>query len=657
MLLGAACIRPAGAEVADVESSRGVMLSAHDQALSAEAFRLAGRGKWGQAKGVIDPVSSQFADDLFFWLYYLKSGGPVDFRHVAAILRNHPDWPKQGAMRVIAEKAMPPNMADADIIAWFQDFPPKTFDALFRYLAALHRSNRDDDGAKVAVTWWRGNSMTPDQQVRLYNSYGAYFTLADNLARLNSQLLQGAVSNARAIAIVLGRGYPALVDARIALMQNAPNAPSLVENVPSSLQGDPGLLFQRVRYRRMHNDDLGAVQLLNDAPDFDRLPNPEDWWNERQIVARHLMSRGDTRTAYDLVSQHIDDDGSAFTQAEFLAGWLALIGNHQPFRAFEHFNALYKNSDTPSGKSRAAYWAGRASESLNHPEIARQWYQTAARHQTTFYGQLAIGRLDEQDRPLQQTPPPRTVSGLNAFNRLDMAQAARLLNQAGFRQETTDFLNALSDTVQTPEQYGYVADLSRELDHLQNAVRIAKKGLNKGVFLMDAAFPTILKRMRGVRTEWALVHGIIRQESQFDYTAVSPVGARGMMQVMPATAAGVARKIGLYYRPDALTSDPDYNIKIGSAYLDELVQRYNGSYPLAVAAYNAGPGRVNQWLSDIGDPRPGGNMDYIDWIEQIPITETRNYVQRVLEAVYIYRIKLRGAQESYNGPLDMALDR
>jgi soluble lytic murein transglycosylase len=639
-----------------VGSTRGVALSTRDELLTRQALYDASRGKWNDGKAEIALTHDRLAQDLYFWLYYVKDAGIVDFRHVAAILQNHPDWPRQGSLRIIAEKAMPPNMSDDDVAAWFDRFPPKTFDGLGRYLAALQREGRTDKISKTVGDWWRTASLTPDEQARLYNSYGRYIAPHDNLVRLNGQLTAGAYANARIIARMIGHGYPSLVEARIALAQDQPGADGMVDSVPSDLQRDPGLLYERLHWRRVHNYDVGAMEMLHNAPPSDTIPNLEDWYTERQILARRLMAQGQYQSAYLLVADHIEDNGQAVTQAEFLAGWLALEYLKDPWKAFQHFEALYKESDTPNSRSRAAYWAGRASDALNHPEIGRKWYQVASKSQTAFYGQLAIGRLSNEYKPPQEMPPQRTVAGQNAFNRLDMVQAARLLHQAGFRNETSEFLNALSDSVTTPEQYLYVAELSRDLDHLSNAVRIARKGLQKGIFLMDAAFPTILKDMRGVTVEWALVHGIIRQESSFDYTALSPVGARGLMQLMPGTADMMARKLGLPQRVDELTTDPNYNIRLGSAYLQMLLNKYNGSYPLAVAAYNGGPGRVDGWLRQYGDPR-AGQIDIVDWIELIPITETRNYVQRVLEGVYIYRIKLRDVQKSYSGPMTDSFDR
>lgn len=642
-----------GKEIADVESSKGVLLSAKDQALVRQALAAARKGRWAEGRQVIAMVKDPLAARIFFWEYYTRNPNVGQFRGIAQLIRETPEWPKQRILRIAAEKAMPDSLPDAEIIRWYRDYPPRTAEGMERYLAALQRQGKIDLLREAVSDWWRTAALTPDQQSRLYQTYNAYLTKNDHLARLNTQMSLKSYSNARAIARMLGKGYPALVEARLALAMGARNVEATVDSVPAYLHNDPGLMYERLRWRRANDYDIGAIEILHNQPPLGVVSNPEAWWTERQIVARRLMEKGDYKSAYLLVSDHRLDEGKSYAEAEFMSGWIALQCLKEPWKAFEHFEALYKNTETALSRSRGAYWAGRASDALHHPEVARQWYQVAAANQTTFYGQLAIARLDHQFRPPQQVPPVKTVAGQAEFNRIDMVQAARLLNQAGFRDDTTEFLNALSDTVKKPEQYLYLAELSRDLDHLQNAVRIAKKGLQKNVFLMDHAFPTILQRMRGVPIEWALVHALIRQESAFDYTALSPVGARGLMQLMPATAAETARKNGMSYSLDSLFN-PDSNVRLGSAYLKQLLDRYKGSYPLALAAYNGGMGRVDRWLTEYGDPRTG-KIDIVDWIEQIPISETRNYVQRVLEAIYIYRIKLHGVQASYNNaPIHVA---
>lgn len=632
----------------------GSVMSAEDRSATVSALQDIKRDQWSRAKSKIAGTHDPLAEKIFDWMAYTKGYGEPSFAKVTGFSDQNPNWPGQRRMRLAAENALDDNgVSDQSIIDWFDRHGPLTTDGMVVYLGALQRQGMEEKARLAARDWWATTLMTPDQQNRFLKNYKAYLDTDAHRRRLDKLLFSKNFTNARAVARILGRGYPALAEARIALVADDAGVNGRVSSVPANLASDPGLAYERLRWRRRNGKDVGALEILHNPPPADMITNLPDWWTERHIMARRLMEEGQFESAYLLVVKHQQKEGFSFAQAEFLAGWLALRHMKQPWRAFEHFEALYHGVVTPVSRSRGAYWAGLASEELGHPEVARQWYRAAARHQTTYYGQLALAELDDAYKPPQQLPPERSLESLNAFNRSEMVQVTRILHKAGLRQETTDFLDAMAEAIKKPEDYILVLDLAEELDHYHNAVRIAKKGLEKNIFLMDHAYPTMLTRMKGIDLEWALAHAVIRQESGFDYDAQSPAGARGLMQLMPATAAETAKKLGLTYRQDWLTQRPDYNIKLGSTYMQRMIARYDGSYPLAVAAYNGGPGRVDRWLKQFGDPRKG-EIDVVDWVELLPVYETRNYVQRVLEGTYVYRIKLGGVQKSADAPIHVA---
>lgn len=630
-------------------------ISKADQSAIHNVLLAAKRHKWREAENLKAQVRDSRALEVYEWLYYTEKGGPVRFDRIAAFIRENPDWPRQDKLKESAEKAMPDDLSATEIIRWFDDFPAQTPEGMNRYMRSLIFQGQDVKAQQVFRSWWVSASLTPEEQARFLKNYGSMLNRDTHAARLDKALFRKQYSAARSLAMILGKGYPALVEARIALAEDARDVSAKVAAVPESLRRDPGFVFERLRWRRRSDQDYGAIEILHNPPPPEKIANPEGWWEERQIIARRLMDREQYESAYLLVKKHGVKEGTPFAEAEFLAGWLALRYLHKPADAFVHFEALYHGTETPISRARGAYWAGRASDDLGYPDIARQWYQAAGKYQTTFYGQMAIGKLDVSYRPEQQTPPERSLSGQRAFDERKMVQAARLLSRAGMRDEVTDMLDALVAKAQTPEDYYYIGELAIALDHYQHAVRIAKKGLQNNVFLMDHAFPTMLSRMRHADAEWALVHAVIRQESAFNYTAVSPAGARGLMQLLPATAKHVAEKNGLPYQAGFLTANPDMNIRLGSLYLKQMVDRFDGSYPLALAAYNAGPGRVDRWVKQFGDPRRG-EIDLVDWIERIPYTETRNYVERVLEGVYIYRLKLQDVQKNASSPIHVVLN-
>ncbi len=636
-----------------MDTKAGVM-SSDDRTAVVQALQAVKKGQWKRAENLIAQTHDPLAAKIYSWLSYTKNEGTVSFSQVTGFVRKNPDWPRKGKMRLTAEKNIVDGIGDDQIITWFNDYAPLTPDGMERYLDALQRRGFKTKMKEVVRGWWSDTLLTPAQQKRFLKKYSRYIDENTHRVRLDNLLFEEHFTNARAVARLLGRGYPTLAEARIAVAADGGGVDGKIAAVPPHLAGDPGLAYERLRWRRRHNKTFGALEILHNPPSAERITNLSDWWKERHIMARRLMEEKQYESAYLLVSKHQQEEGFAFAQAEFLSGWLALQFMDKPWRAFEHFEALYHRTSTPISKARGAYWAGRASADLGHPEIARKWFRTAARHQTTYYGQFALAALEDEYKPPQQMPPQRSLESQNAFNRSEMVQVAHILHKVRLRKETTIFIEALARKIETPDDYILVADLAEDLDHYHNAVRVAKKGLQKNIFMMEHAYPTILARLEKIDLEWALVHALIRQESAFDYDAKSPAGARGLMQLMPATAKEVARRKGWSHRKSWLTSRPNHNIMLGSSYMEQMLARFGGSYPLALAAYNGGPGRVSKWLKQFGDPRKG-EIDIVDWVELIPVYETRNYVQRVLEGVYVYRIKLRDVQENAGAPIHVAL--
>ena len=619
--------------------------ASQDYLLFKEIKALIEKDKWKEASQKIASVNDPLYRKVFFWMYYTEPGSDASFSEIAHFATQNPDWPLQKKLALRAEDALTSTIDPYDIVVWFRENPPLTPNGMKFYLSALERLNYKNELRIVFRRWWRDTLLNADEQEYFIEHYGYYLSRAAHIDRLDKLLSNKHYTNARIIGKRLGMGYPRLVEARYALKEDKAGVDGLIAKVPDYLQDNPGLLYERVRWRRRHGFTDGAIELLNKAAEFEGALNERRWWNERHAIARELIEDKEYSKAYDLVSEAIPTEGISFAQAEFLAGWLALQFVDKPQQAFEHFERLYHNVSTPISRARGAYWAGRASEGLGHPDIAREWYRAAARHQTAFYGQLAIAALDDEFKPPQQLPPKRDVKRSRIFQEQELVKVAKLLSRHGLRSEATAFLDALSYQVDEPQEYLLLADLSRDLDRFDNAIRVAKRGLNKDIFLMDHAYPTIVSRLRDIEIEWALVHALIRQESAFNYKAQSGAGARGLMQLMPATAKETAQKLDVRHNTRWLTTDPNHNILLGSAYIERMIDSFDGSYPLAIAAYNAGPNRVRRWLREYGDPRLG-EIGMIDWIELIPIYETRNYVQRVMEGLYVYRMKLRHIQKN-----------
>ncbi|MDB5491431.1 MAG: Soluble lytic murein transglycosylase precursor [Micavibrio sp.] len=629
-------------------------MSDSDKAATIRAIQGAQQRKWPYAEAQIRRTVDPLAPKIFYWIYYTEAQAPFQFNRITAFVRQVPDWPQQGTMRLNAEKSINDSTPPDEITRWFDQFPPLTAEGMNRYLRALIAQKQMKQMTSVINAWWGDANLTSDQQDQFLKTYGRLINKEAHKRRFNTALYRGQVGNARAIALILGHGYISLAEARIALAAGQSGVDRLVEQVPTNLRNDPDLQLERLRWRRKKNLDFEAMDILHNAPPSNLIANPDAWWKERGILTRRLIERRQYESAYLLVKKHGLTTGESFSEAEFLSGWLALRFMKKPWDAFQHFENLYHNSVMPLTRARAAYWAGMASIDLKHPEIAKLWFESGAKYPTTFYGQMSMARLGRHTENVAANPPMPVPLRVE-FENDKRIQAARLFIRAGDDDNASAFLRAYISSATTQAQFYMAAELASTWQHPNDLVAIAKKALVKGVVMSEYAFPTILGKMKSVDAEWALVHGLIRQESAFDYKAVSPVGARGLMQLMPATAKELAQKNGVGYDADWLTERPDYNIKLGALYINKMLARYDNCYPLAIAAYNAGPGRASQWLAANGNPCTG-QVNMVDWIEMIPVGETRNYVQRVLEGVYIYRQKFSKVQKA-NLPIHVSYEK
>ncbi len=558
-----------------------------------------------------------------------------------AFLIEHPNWPKAKELQLRFERSKP-DLSSNQILTFYKDLKPISYDGMVLYLSALPETR-----AKEAVkNWWQDADLSSKEQSSFIRIYGHLLTPEQLEARFNTALFNKKYTNARALAATLGKGYSTLAEARIALSEGARSADRLINSIPAHLQNDPGLLYERLRFRRKKDLDAGAAQILLSRPDPARVYNPDKWWAEQAIIARRYLQKRDYKTAYRIASNHFQTKPQTVAEAEWLSGWLALRFLNDPYKGFQHFDKMYKTVRTPLSKGRAAYWAGRASQDLNYPDIARQWYSVAARYNTTFYGQLAAKKLGNQAVNYTSLPPTPTSESKAQFDSNSLVQALRVLYRRHDLKNLRLFMVALRKDLNDPLQFRHAIDLAKSFNRTNDAVELSKEAGKKGYYMGTLAYPDYSNWLKGERdVEWSFVHAIIRQESAFDPQAKSPAGALGLMQLLITTAHEVALKEGVTVSRSALLDNPRLNVRLGTAYLERMLRRFDGSYILAAAAYNAGPGRVSGWVQEFGDPRR--SKDIIDWIEGIPIEETRNYVQRILEATLVYRSILKNQPSGF----------
>jgi soluble lytic murein transglycosylase len=623
-------------------------LSAKDEPIIVRAFDAADKGQLGKAEEIAATASDKVPLKIFQWMDLLRPGAGHSFQEIAAFIEANPDWPHQQRLRARAEETIGA-VPDTVLRAWYQTHKPAS--ALGRLKVAEFTAadgHAEDAQKQIRDVWIKDDFSAVDEQLIL-SRYSDVIRPEDHIARLDRVLWDGKTDEAERLLPRVPEEWRLLADARMKLAANARGTDVAIAHVPASLQSNPGLLYERMRAHRRAEQDDAALAIFDQAKE---LGKPEAWWPDRQALARQLLQQNDTARAYKLISAHGLSEGSSLADADFTAGWIALRFFHDPGRALGHFTHLYEGAKMPLTLSRAAYWAGRSADALGQPDVALGWYEKAEGYTTTYYGQLA-GAMPNVAPPAKPEPEPKaTPQEQQAFNKRDMVRAIRILTQIGEDDQLKVFLSGLTESAQTPSEMALVADLAEELGRPNLGVMVAKKASYSGVSLLRAGYPTVAMP-RNAGTEQALLLALTRQESAFDVHAVSGAGARGLMQLMPGTAKTVATKyLQLPYNLARLTDDGTYNVTLGQAYMDSLLSMFNGSYLLSIASYNAGPGRVRQWIDAFGDPR-SPDVDAVDWVEQIPIAETRNYVQRVLENLQVYRLRIGNKSLAFSLETDM----
>lgn len=610
-------------------------LSPEDFRLYRKAFELARNGHWKQAQRTASQAQEPLLHKVLLWLEYGKAGGD-GFETIADFIDRNPHWPRLETLKRRAEDALDDGVPAAVVLDWFRRHDPVSAQGAVRYAEALVASGADAEGTRRLREIWIEGTFSAGSERDFLKRHRGLLTETDHLARLDRLLWDGHTRSARRMLRRVDKGWQALAMARMALRRSAPGVDWAVAQVPDRLKDDPGLIYERLRWRLRKGKIDGALEMLMTAPDPP--PHAEMWWRERAYLARMLLARGDVADAYLVAGRHGQGSGVGLAEGEWLAGWIALRFQGDHGTALNHFKTVYDSVSYPISRTRGAYWAGRAAEAMGDQAAARDWYRLAAAHPTVFYGQHAAARLGPDFGAALPDGPAISASEMEEFHARELVRVVRLLAEIGENRLVRAFVRHLSRIAETPAERILLARLAQNADRTDLAVWTARRASLAGVNLIDHGYP-MLPLPAGQGPDPALVHAVIRQESGFDPRAVSPIGARGLMQLMPSTARMVSHRLRARYSKHRLTADPDYNVTLGQAHLAALIEAFDGSYVMALAAYNAGPSRVKRWVETYGDPRRGSAEAAIDWIESIPLDETRNYVQRVLEGLFVYRLR------------------
>jgi soluble lytic murein transglycosylase len=616
-----------------------VAQSPQDPTAVEDVLRAAKSGDGARVQAILASTGDPLAQKVALWALADATPDFLNWAQADAARKELADWPRPSRRQVAAEKLLDQSgLPPRAVIAWFNGQAPETPQGAMSLAAALRADGQAQASAAVICHAWRRMIFDSSTQQLMRSRFSDVLTAADDVAR-EDFLLYGAQGQAALDLLpLLPPDRQAVARVRIALRQGDPNADALLQALPPSEQTDPGVVYEHILALEAKGDAPGALSLIGELPES--LPSEaaaERLWRHGALVVQALQL-GDGARAYQAATHAGLTTGVAAAEAQFYAGWIALSRLKNPSLADQHFAALETLSQSPITQARALYWRGRVADAQGDPLGAQLFYEQAARFPTTFYGQLGAARAGQTKIVLDHDPVITTADRLS-FESRDAVRVARLLASLGNHEGFRTFVTGLSQSLPDAKEEAQLVDLALGQGEQELAMRVVRNSAKRGIILPERGYPirTTPNDVSGA-AESALVLGVTRQESSFDPMARSGAGALGMMQLLPTTARIVARRSGL---GAGRLEDPDYNMRVGSAYLGQLVDQFSGSYVLAAAAYNAGPGRPTQWTSLCGDPR-SSETDPLDFIECIPFSETRDYVMRVLEATQVYRARLNG---------------
>jgi peptidoglycan lytic transglycosylase len=611
-----------------------------DLAAVKQAIDLVRKGHTDEATNIESTISDPLARKLVEWLILRSDDSTADFARYAAFIAANPSWPSIVTLRRRAEAtAWQEQTAPATVIAFFGTEPPHSAKGRFALARALFAQG-DSAGAQTAVQdAWRGDAFSADLEAQARDMFAGLITPADDKARMDARLYAEDDDAGLRAAHHLDGVQLAIAKARAAVINKSANAKALLDAVPTAAQHDPGYVFSRIQWLR-HADKIDEAGRWMVAAPHDPvvLRDPDQWWIERRVLARKLLDLGDFKMAYEVADgAAVPNNDNYRAEQQFTAGWIALRFLHEPAPALAHFARIAEGVVNPITLARSYYWQGRAAEAAGREQDERAFYDAAAQYPTAYYGQLARSRLNLDEVTLRALPPP--PADLHA---LEVARAFEILYAIDERDVVASMAADLADKTNDAAALTTLAEIARGHDDARSTLLIGKTALGRGFPFEQYAFPDFGVpdfQPIGPEVERCVIYSIVRQESAFNPRVVSSANAYGLMQVTPAAGRDTAKKFNVTFSQQRLANDVAYNAQLGSAELGSDLNSYRGSYILAFVAYNAGRGRAAQWIEQYGDPRDP-KIDPIDWIERIPLAETRNYVQRVVENMQVYRVRL-----------------
>lgn len=616
-----------------------------DLAALKDAIDLARKGKADDASAARDRIADPAGQKLAEWFMLRHSESTANFKRYAAFLAANPDWPSAALLRRRAEARLWQEKSDAATVHAFTMDQPTTAKGKFALARALIAEGDSDRAARLVREAWRSEELSERSEEDSYEAFHDPLRPEDHRARMDKRLGAKDYAAARRAARRLGEDALAIVKACAAVNGKADKAKDYLDDVSADARRDLGYVLCRVQWnlQKDHIDDA-AEAILTAAPDTMAAQDTDAWWRERRLLARKLLDQGKPETAYDVVRAAAVPMMEVYrVDYHFMCGWIALRYLDDPRTAMAHFAAIDEGSANPIALSRAHYWRGRAAEAMGATADARMSYKAAARYSTAYYGQLARARLGLEGIELRAPSPVLAAADTAAAD--ERVRAAEMLYGIGERDVVLYYAEDFAKESTDVAALEALGELARRRNDARVMLEIGKSALARGLALDHYAFPTIgipEHKQVAPAIETSVIYSVARTESSFDQRDKSSANAVGLMQVTPEAGRDTAKRFGLTYDWDRMVSDPVYNTQMGAAELSALLSEYRGNQIMTFAGYNAGRGRVREWVQARGDPRDP-KVDPVDWVERIPLSETRNYVQRVMENVQVYRARFEGS--------------
>ena len=633
-------------KVTEKQSEKSSVLSKRDYVVAKEVFSLIKQKKWKAALKASGRVKDKDFINLVNWMYLKEKRNDASFNDYVKFIEKNKNYPRINRLRYLAEhKINLKNTSPSTIIGWFNSEEPLSGFGKIKFGEAHILKGNISEGSTLIKEGWITASLNSKDLRYLNKKYKKILNSSDHIKRAEYLAWEYKYWDLKRILRYLPKDHRALYNARQILMSSSYGVDKAISDVPQKFKSDIGLRYDRLKWRRRRGRVESSLEIINNAPkDNSALVRADLWWKEKKIISRSLIYKKKYKLSYEVASNHFLKEGPEFAEAEWMCGWIALSFLNNPKLAIEHFNKFYENVGYPISLARGAYWLGLSYEKIGEDRLSEKYFKEGSKYLTTFYGQLSYQKIDPSNGFELVDYSKYSEDYEKEFNKNPLVKHIKLLNELNKTSLSKDIIKHLANLNIEKGSEVLAAQLAANIGRYDYSIQISKKASYEKRFYNKFNYPIIETPSiinDKVMPSQELILAITRQESEFDPKANSYAGAKGMMQLMTYTAKLVAKQMKVNYSKSRLTSDPDYNIRLGTYYFNSLLNNYNEVYPFAIAAYNAGPKRVKYWRKINGDPSKN-KIDYVNWIELIKFEETRNYVQRVLENVNVYKYMITG---------------